>query len=761
MALFLARSKRPPHASEQTPPSNRGRISPDLLAEVSALEAQERHMAETVWAPEMLAQECARIFEAFWDALNASTNKLELAASFPVGELILGHWNRLHRLPHGIESRESGSPGQVLTTEGWSGLVEEFARDGWELGATEFRHVGFETDQEGDPRQSRFYFAAHLINPRLLERAILEGDLVVDWGPTNPDLSGAPVKRIDASNLIIKTRPGAPPFELLLEEKITLPVNTPSFDPLILYDLNGDGFSEIILAGMNLVYRRQETGEYQAEPLCRYPPGPIYTAIIADFDGDGAPDFLCVKYEGLFFYQGSPQGTFDEPGRLVFPGPDLKHAMVMTCGDIDRDGNLDLFIGQYKEPYKYGAMPTPYYDANDGYPAFLLLNDGHGNFSDATEAAGLGGKRLRRIFSASFADLDQDGHLDLVVVSDFAGVDLYRNDGQGRFTDVTSKWVLEPQGFGMGHALADFNADGRLDLLMIGMNSPTVDRLEHLNLWRPGVVEDRTMRSRMAYGNRLSLAQANGGFAQNSMSDSIARSGWSWGCSAFDFDNNGFPDVYIANGMESTESVRDYEPEYWLHDMFVGNSTENPLVYFYFQAKFSRTRGRGESYGGYERNRFYLNQNGASFIEAGHLLGISIPEDARNVVADDLDSNGQVDLIVSSFETWPQAKQTLRVYKNNAPESGNWIGFRFREEGAGTSPVGAQVLLRHIDGQVTGQIVTGDSYRSQHANTLHFGLGEIEQVERVEIRWASGQSITVRKPEVNRYHSISAPAPER
>src|SRR5262249_54375802 len=153
-------------------------------------------------------------------------------------------------------------------------------------------------------------------------------------------------------------------------------------------------------------------------------------------------------------------------------------------------GDLDVFLGQYKNPTLGQILRPHYYDANDGYPAFLLLNDGHGNFTDVTVAAGLEKNRRRRTFSASFANLDDDGSLDLVVVSDFAGLDLYRNNGHGHFTDMTRDWVAEPHAFGMGHALADFNVDGRLDLLMIGMNSPTVDRLEHLGLIRNGSNDD-------------------------------------------------------------------------------------------------------------------------------------------------------------------------------------------------------------------------------------------------------------------------------
>ncbi|PYI82305.1 MAG: hypothetical protein DME26_18185, partial [Verrucomicrobia bacterium] len=167
----------------------------------------------------------------------------------------------------------------------------------------------------------------------------------------------------------------------------------------------------------------------------------------------------------------------------------------------------------------------------------------------------------------------------------------------------------------MAHALADFNADGRLDLLMIGMPSATVDRLEHLGLRRPYSAEDSLRRPAMTFGNRLYLGRASGGFEQTALNDSIARSGWSWGCSAFDFDNDGFPDVYIANGLESRQSVRDYESEFWLHDIFVDETIDDVAATSYLMGKFSRTRGSGWSYGGYEKNRLYLNQRGESFVE--------------------------------------------------------------------------------------------------------------------------------------------------
>ena len=761
------------------------------------LQAREKEADQRFWSKEMLAQSCGRRFESFWDSINASTNKLSLIAEFPAPEVVFGQWSLPRDLPHGIKLRQSIGSGSTLSSSEWRQWVEQLEHDGWRLDNIEFRHDRFETDEKQNPRQSHFYFAARLTNPARLERAMLEGDLIVDWSPTQryslpevrpsadaamsesksdprnshdssstqlsvPEDGHTPlpsVKRIDASHLKLITRSGEPLLQPILSEDIKPRGKPPYIDPLLVYDLDGDGLSEIILVGANLLYRRDKEGHYLPEPLLRFPPDSVRSAVIADFDGDGAADLLCANSKGLTLFKGSPRGTFDEPGHLVWAAnPPLKNAMALTCGDIDQDGDLDVFLGQYKTPDLGQILRPFYYDANDGFPSALLLNDGHGNFTNVIESAGLGPKRWRRVYSASLVDLDGDGHLDLLVVSDFAGIDVYRNDGHGHFTDMTSQWIAEPHGFGMAHVLADFNADGRLDLLMIGMPSPTVNRLEHLGLRRPYSEDDRLRRSAMVFGNRLLLARTNGGFEQTAMSDSIARSGWSWGCSAFDLDNDGFPDVYIANGLQSKQSVLDYESEFWLHDIFIDDSVDDLTASAYFLQKFERTRGQGWSYGGFEKNRLYLNQQGESFIEIGQLAGVALEQDSRNVVADDLDGDGRMDLLVTTEEVWPEIKQTLQVYKNTVHDSGHWIGFRFREEGEGRSPVCVRVTLRYNGRTATRQIVTGDSHRSQHPNTIHFGLGAIARVDQAEISWQNGSAISIREPSVDKYHLVRCTA---
>ena len=733
-----------------------GKAARIFAAELEALRARENQMTDTVWQKELLAERHGYVFEELWDAFNAATNKLALAASVPIRELIPPILKLPRNLAHGMVEYDPDGAGPPWGAGEWHEFLSRKQAEGWELAQVEFRHNQFDVDQLNRPKQSRFAFTAHLANARPKERAIVEGDLVVDWEPATA--TGQPaVRRIDASRLTVITRVGDPAFQLVLDTKVEPLEGSHLIDPLIAYDLDGDGLSEIILAARNLLFRRGADGQFKSEPLCRQPPGLIFTATVADFDGDGAPDLLCATGDGLVLIRGSGQGAFEEAGQLVWAAPaKLRYPQVLTDGDIDGDGDLDVWLAQYKVPYERGQMPTPYFDANDGYPSWLLLNDGHGRFTDATESSGLAKKRWRRCYSASFADCDGDGDVDLVVVSDFAGVDLYSNDGKGHFTDATQQWVEESHGFGMAHALADFNCDGELDLLVIGMNSPTADRLEHLGLRRPGFENYDAMRPRMVYGNRLYPGRRDRrGFAPAQSGAALARTGWSWGCSAFDFDNDGFPDLYIANGHVSGRSVRDHEPEFWLHDIYVGDSRDSQVSYAYMAGRFNQAREQGHSYGGYEKNRLLWNQGGASFCEVAHLLGVGLETDSRNVVTDDLDGDGRMDLILTTMEAWPAERQTVRVFRNALPDAGNWIGFRIREQGNGRSPVGARVTLRHAGGAAVKQIVTGDSYRSQHANTVHFGLGQGAQVDSVEVRWLNGRTRVLERPAINKYHSVS------
>jgi hypothetical protein len=150
---------------------------------------------------------------------------------------------------------------------------------------------------------------------------------------------------------------------------------------------------------------------------------------------------------------------------------------------------------------------------------------------------------------------------------------------------------------------------------MVGMNSPVAERLTSMHETRPYDVNDAGMLAGVTFGNRMYFGQPDNRWLESEASKLVARTGWSWGCTAPDLDNDGFPDLYIANGHASMASVRDFETEFWLHDIYIRPAKQNPLSEAYFKEKFTRTRGDGWSYGGYEKNRLFMNVGGTNFIE--------------------------------------------------------------------------------------------------------------------------------------------------
>jgi hypothetical protein len=744
--------------------SKADQLARELYPKLRTLELTEAKIQETVWAKESVAEQCEAVVIQLWDRINHSANKLEAALDFHAAHWRLPFYKNEEQLPHGISTRQPEQEGGSASPAEWKQWLQAKMAEGWGLQQLELRHTRFSLEPNPSMAASEFYFFAGLTNKDASARISLEGPLKIRWTfrPGASSSEAPAVDEIDASSLRLQAKHGLPLFRLQADKTFEPPPRNPFIDPLIVYDLDGDGELEIILAALNQVFHYRSGALESAGLLCDRPSGLITSALIADFNADGYPDLLCAKRAGLSLYRGAGQSHFSsEPLSAWIADPGLKYALAMTCGDMDRDGDLDVWLTQYKVPYLGGQLPTPYHDANDGYPSFLLQNDGSGRFQDATETSGLAAKRFRRTYSSSFVDLDDDGNLDLVVASDFAGTDLYRNDGKGHFQDKTAEWLDVPYAAGMAHALADFNRDNLIDLLTVGMTSPTVDRLESLRLSRHEPGFDESKRALLMGGNRLYARQPGAiQFRQDGLSQSVQRAGWAWGCSAFDFDNDSFLDLYLANGHETKASARDYDSEFWLHDVHIGNSSESQLNLLYFSSKAGRTRARDWSYGGWERNRLFWNRGASTMLDISHASGASLQQDSRNVVAADLDRDGRQDLIVTTFEAWPEKKQTLKIYINQVAASGNWVAVAVPDQASGPSAIGAVATLQTPAFTTKRPLVTGDSFRSQSPNLVHFGLGKETWIEQLKVTWPDGSQWSATNAALNTIHT-AAPSPRK
>ena len=721
---------------------------------LNRLKAEREQLDQNVWSEEVAAQAYEQYFVSLWDKLRVAEQPLDVLAHVLFDHLSFPMPTHTENLELGIRRFQFSDQLQNVTPDGWQEIGAKLKQQQFRLLESEWHHATFQRTSEG--AHSVVGFVLHLARPLTgtleedapQQRIIVRGNLDVKWreGQQDPQPADLTVRDLE-----ILARTGRPVFRRVLTYR-RRPDQHASAHPIIVYDLDGNGFPEILISRWNRVYWNQGAGRFKEASLFKHFVPLAESGVVADLTADGRADFAAVDKQGrLVIYVGNSKGEFNEEPVVdsVIYAPE---AAAITAGDVDGDRDLDLWVTQYKPGYRQGQMPTPYYDANDGEPSFLLLNDGRGHFTDATQSAGLAAKRRRRTYSTSLFDWDDDGDQDLLVVSDYAGVDLHENQGDGHFVDITEKVLPERHLFGMAHTLADFDRDGLTDIYAIGMSSTTARRLDQLGLGREDRPDIHRMRGAMGYGNRMYLRRQND-FASPSFAAQVARTGWSWGTTSFDFDLDGDRDVYVANGFRSGQSCQDYCTTYWRHDIYTGSSDESKPLQSFF-ADSLRDLDQGQiSWNGFEHNRLLLSIDGQKYTDIAFLLGVSFEYDARSVVGADLDSDGRPDLVVAQYDFVGQGfETTLHAYQNTLQTDAHWIGVDLHHHAEGCSPIGAKVVVHTPDGEQTGRVVTGDSFLAQHPARLHFGLGETSQVDLVEIFWPDGTVDRHRDWSVDRYH---------
>lgn len=750
--VILAWFKTDHKPASNGPNDRENPLREDWVRRFLDLEKVEENLRGTLWAPEITAQSKEDFFLSLWNKLNAAPDPWSVLAEIDLQAIRFPSLSQPTLLPHGIITKTHSSSSQNRPLFHWSKSdwlqrIEARRDEGWKIGRTHWRLLKHES-HPGQLPVSQVAFSIQFSNSFRPNRWIMRGILNAHWSaePSSP----APTQyQADPIEWVGLETP--PMFERVLSTSLTPHQNSHFADPLLVQDLDGDGRLEILLPGANWVFRRRGT-TWEGEPLANLPPGMVSAGLCLDLFGRGLPQLILAMREGLYVFDNDGKGRFTSAPRLVWPSEaKLKHPQVLTAGDVDGDGRADLWLGQYKIPYQGGQFPTPYFDANDGFPSYLLIQQPSGNFLDATASAGLDQWRFRRNYSASWVDLDQDQDLDLVSVSDFAGIDYYLNNGKGSFKLASESLGDARHLFGMAHAVGDLNRDGRMDVIAIGMDSPVASRLDSLGLQRPGFEALDRKRGAMTHGNRIYSASERG-LEPASFAPALRHAGWAWGVTLPDFDNDGDLDVAIANGHETFPDVTDFERQFWLHDIYVGGSSNDPVRDLYFKSAFGKRMAARQSYGGWQDNAFFLNLGGGRFLEAAFPLGVAVPEDSQGLASADLDRDGRMDLIVLSFSPSPARRPRLDIYRNVLPSTAAWIGFRFR--GAPMQSSGARIDLVTEAGRQSRWLVTGDSYRTQHPAEAHFGLGGQGAISAAEVHWPGGRVTKIESLELNRWHEI-------
>jgi enediyne biosynthesis protein E4 len=482
-------------------------------------------------------------------------------------------------------------------------------------------------------------------------------------------------------------------------------------------------------------------------------------ATFADTMNNGRQDLYVTSTRGgnvLFRNQGN--GTFKDVTKeagLTHVG----HSHTAVFFDYDNDGYLDLLVTNTAQwtrgaaedaahyfPGKDLLVPEERFVASTPEANILYHNNRDGTFTDVTAKAGLKG----RGWSGDVAVLDynDDGRLDVLITNMFGPSQLYRNNGDGTFTDVT-KQTLGATSFGsIGTKAFDFNNDGKLDLFLADMHSDMWMRLdrEHKSLPLAQVAQHKKYSSltgpyaeadpsyrkydvftadvrhfkldEVVYGNTLFKNLGDGRFRE--MSDQAnLETFWPWGIATGDFDNDGYEDVFLPSGMG-------YPFYYWPNQLLMNNGNETFTERALELGIEPPERG--------------------TFLEE-KIAGSPACRSSRCAAVGDFDNDGRLDIVTNNFNDYPY------YFRNQLPRK-NYVAFRLRGTKSNRDAIGAVVHLHTGKEIMTRQVNPAGGYLSQSSKTIHFGLGERTQIERVDIRWPSGKHQTLAKPALNRRHEV-------
>lgn len=504
-------------------------------------------------------------------------------------------------------------------------------------------------------------------------------------------------------------------------------------------DFDNDGWNDIYFTNsrtgsMNALYRNLHNGKFEdvsaqvgLADVNKKGTGVSMGAVWGDFDNDGYTDVLLYKWgrPELYKNEGGKKFTRVTEGSGL---PAWLNANSAIWLDFDNDGLLDLFIGgYYNEQFHLDSlsttkiMPESFRYANNGGRKYLFKNMGNGKFKDVTEEYGL--HSTKWVLAAGAADFNGDGYPDLMVSDDYNTDEFYINDHGKRFIEKGKQaGIGDIPKSGMSVAFGDIDNSGITGIYTTNITEPGI-LIQGNNYWKP----------------KSSFAQQPG-FVNLARLSGIENAGWAYGSQFGDLNNDGYQDLYVANGFISAQKNTSYWYDYSKvtggNAAIIGDAVNWPDM-------------KGKSQSGYQQDKIWLNNSTGIFEDVSDKVCPPATYDGRAVAMVDLWNRGVLDVVVANQGNIPL------VYKNLLKTDNHWIDFDLRGTKSNASAIGASVEIEWKGGRQSQVVTGGIGFSSQNQHRLHFGIGKNTTVDRVLIHWPSGLTTTLVKPPIDQLHLIT------
>ena len=499
-----------------------------------------------------------------------------------------------------------------------------------------------------------------------------------------------------------------------------------------MFDFDRDGWLDLYLLNSSTVegalagkarpkaalYRNLGNGTFRevASAAGLADPGWAMGVAVADYDNDGWDDLYVTCFGPNRLYRNRGNGTFEEVTKRAGVGDD-RFSTGAAWGDYDRDGDLDLAVTNYvgfslNDLPQFGKGPLCQYKnlsvqcGPRGLPGAgdsLYRNNGDGTFTNVSAEAGVDDAAGYYGLGVVWSDLDEDGWPDLFIANDATPNYFYRNNRDGTFREdgLVSGLAVDENGLEqgcMGVALGDYDRDGRIDLFVTNFAEQYNTLYRNLG---DGVFTDLSRASQVAAG-------------------SVPLVGW--GTSFFDADHDGWLDLLVVNGHVYPQ----------VEGAFPGGAYRQPKL-------------------------FYRNRGDGTFAEESTTRSTALAQRraSRGAAWGDYDNDGDLDLLVNELDGSP-----MLLRNEGGNRAGSWLSLKLEGTRSNRSAIGARVTLRAGSRRYVDEVRAGGSYLSHSDRRLHFGLGLATHVDEIQIQWPSGTVETLPRQDVNQFLTLREPAGE-